>query len=316
MAAKTRLTPFDGQNGDAFDEEASVSRIHVLPLDAIDCETAASLRRNPCRCFSRTMPTSPEPPSFRKRRSGYRRTVSPRIIFRAGLLAAAAAAFCLALVSVENPLALFANAKASLIGASAGQPSAGQTKSAAAPVPAERLASISPSSPTRDEIAAASGLPARSRPRSRLKSVAATCRPAGDRRSAGNRRQPVIAAPAGIAAPPARRPAVRAPQVRRLDPDELAALLKRAKSLIAVGDIAPARLLLERAADAQEASAALLLAQTYDPGVLGTQDMRSITPDPAKARDWYREGSPVWFTGRSAAPQLKCRISFHQRRGT
>jgi TPR repeat protein len=66
--------------------------------------------------------------------------------------------------------------------------------------------------------------------------------------------------------------------------------------LIAVGDIAPARLLLERAADAQEASAALLLAQTYDPGVLGTQDMRSITPDPAKAREWYqraaRYGSP------------------------
>jgi TPR repeat protein len=50
-------------------------------------------------------------------------------------------------------------------------------------------------------------------------------------------------------------------------------------------------LLLERAADAQEASAALLLAQTYDPAVLGTQDMRSITPDPATARSWYEKAA-------------------------
>jgi len=74
-------------------------------------------------------------------------------------------------------------------------------------------------------------------------------------------------------------------------PDEVATLLKRAKGLIAVGDIAPARLLLERAADAQEASAALLLAQTYDPAVLGAQDMRSIVPDPAMARNWYQKAA-------------------------
>ncbi len=85
--------------------------------------------------------------------------------------------------------------------------------------------------------------------------------------------------------------AVAPPPARHLDADELAALLKRAKGLIEVGDIAPARLLLERAADAQEASAALLLAQTYDPAVLGTQDMRSITPDPAMARDWYQKAA-------------------------
>ena len=82
-----------------------------------------------------------------------------------------------------------------------------------------------------------------------------------------------------------------APTVRRLDADELAALLKRAKGLIAIGDIAPARLLLERAANAQEAGAALLLAQTYDPAVLGTPDARSITPDPATARGWYQKAA-------------------------
>jgi TPR repeat protein len=103
---------------------------------------------------------------------------------------------------------------------------------------------------------------------------------------------PAAAAPAA-AAPIATAPPVAAPPPRKLDPDELAALLKRAKGLIAIGDIAPARLLLERAADAQEASAALLLAQTYDPAVLGAQDTRSITPDPAAARTWYQKAAQL-----------------------
>ena len=69
--------------------------------------------------------------------------------------------------------------------------------------------------------------------------------------------------------------------------------MKRAKSLLAIGDITSARLLLERAADAQEADAALMLAGTYDPQVLGTQDMRSITPDPATARLWYQKAAQL-----------------------
>ena len=93
-------------------------------------------------------------------------------------------------------------------------------------------------------------------------------------------------APAVAAAP-------RAPAARRIDADELAALLKRAKGLLAVGDITSARLLLERAADAQEAEAALMLAGTYDPQVLGVQDMRSITPDPAMARAWYQKAAQL-----------------------
>ena len=90
-------------------------------------------------------------------------------------------------------------------------------------------------------------------------------------------------------APAAAAPqATPAPTVRRLDPDELATLMTRAKGLLAAGDIPPARLLLERAADAQEPTAAWLLAQTYDPAVLGTQDARNIIPDLAEARSWYQ----------------------------
>jgi TPR repeat protein len=114
-------------------------------------------------------------------------------------------------------------------------------------------------------------------------------------------RSPAAAAPAAaapvaappVAAPPVAAPPVAAPAARKLDADELAALMKRATGLIAIGDIAPARLLLERAADAQEASAALLLAQTYDPAVLGKSDMRSITPDPAAARIWYQKAAQL-----------------------
>jgi TPR repeat protein len=78
-----------------------------------------------------------------------------------------------------------------------------------------------------------------------------------------------------------------------MDSEELANLMTRAKGLLASGDISPARLLLERAAQAQDAGAALMLAQTYDPTVLGTQDIRNITPDPALARSWYQRAAQL-----------------------
>lgn len=69
--------------------------------------------------------------------------------------------------------------------------------------------------------------------------------------------------------------------------------MSRAKSLLASGDIPPARLLLERAAEAQEASAALMLAQTYDPSVMGTQDTRNVHTDAALARTWYQRAAQL-----------------------
>jgi TPR repeat protein len=69
--------------------------------------------------------------------------------------------------------------------------------------------------------------------------------------------------------------------------------MRRARSLLAAGDIPSARLLLERAADAQEPNAAFMLAQTYDPVALGTQDARRIVPDPAAARAWYERAAQL-----------------------
>lgn len=100
--------------------------------------------------------------------------------------------------------------------------------------------------------------------------------------------QTPVQAPAPVAAQ-----AAPPEPVRTLDADTLAGLMTRAKSLIGVGDIAAARLLLERAANAGDATAALLLARTYDPAVLGRSDARSIIADPAAARDWYQRAAAL-----------------------
>jgi hypothetical protein len=93
--------------------------------------------------------------------------------------------------------------------------------------------------------------------------------------------------------PQAPMPQAPMPQVKRMDAQELATLMKRAKDMLAMGDIPVARLLLERAAEGQDANAALLLARTYDPAVLGTSDVRNITPEPDKARAWYKRAAQL-----------------------
>jgi TPR repeat protein len=209
-----------------------------------------------------------------------RPTVSSRIV-KTGIFSVAAAAIVAGLFSLDVTHAVIVNARASFAGLPATLLSTSQPDAAsrsAAPVQANigaRPVSIAATPPTREEIAAA------------LKSA---------RQETARQVQPEIRAPEPVAAPPA------APVARRMDPDELAALMKRARGLVETGDITSARLLLERAAEAQEASAALLLAQTYDPAVLGTQDLRSITPDPAMARGWYQKAAQ--FGSRDAQQRL------------
>jgi hypothetical protein len=202
---------------------------------------------------------------------------SSRIL--AGVLAAAAAATLVALFSSDATRDLIVNAKAS-IATVLPSPSA-----AAQPDPAKLTArDVQLKDPTRLSA------PFNQTQGARIVATTAVTPTRNEittaYQSALQTRAPVAAAPA--AAPP--------PPARKLGADELATLMNRAKGLLAAGDIPPARLLLERAADAQEAGAALLLAQTYDPDVLGAQDSRSITPDPAMARGWYQKaarlGSP------------------------
>jgi TPR repeat protein len=88
---------------------------------------------------------------------------------------------------------------------------------------------------------------------------------------------------------PPQAPAAPQSAERTMDKEQLASLLKRGRYLLSVGDIAPARLLLERAADARDASAAFDLAGTYDPAVLARTHVLGIAPDVAMARMWYEK---------------------------
>jgi hypothetical protein len=169
----------------------------------------------------------------------------------------------------------------------AAEPTGAEVAAARRSSPNNAVASTS-SSPSRDEIAAAyqSALKGKPEPAAREPSreVAALAPTA-----------PVVAAVAP-AAPAVREPAPaprEATPVRRIDPDELAVLLKRAKGLLAIGDVTSARLLLERAADAQEPEAALMLAGTFDPQVQASQDLRGVAPDPETAKVWYQKAAQM-----------------------
>jgi TPR repeat protein len=76
-------------------------------------------------------------------------------------------------------------------------------------------------------------------------------------------------------------------------PGEIAALLKRGRNLIAVGDIASARLILMRIAEAGDAEASLALAGTFDASVLADLHVLGVQPDPAKARAWYTKAAEL-----------------------
>jgi TPR repeat protein len=93
---------------------------------------------------------------------------------------------------------------------------------------------------------------------------------------------PALAALAGPPAPPRQA----APAPRRIEAEQLAALMRRGEALLAVGDVSAARRFFERAAEAGSAPAALALARTYDAGELARLGARGIAPDAAAADRW------------------------------
>jgi hypothetical protein len=72
-----------------------------------------------------------------------------------------------------------------------------------------------------------------------------------------------------------------------LDAAEIERLVKRGEDYLAQGDIAAARLILGRAAEARAARAAMSLGATYDPAVLRKLHVLGFRPDVAQARAWY-----------------------------
>lgn len=209
-----------------------------------------------------------------------------------GCFAVIAAAGVAALFSSDTTRAIIVNAKASLAatlnqaGAAAPQTAALKTRLANSVQVATLGVQPTTAAPSQPQPTATAGqLPAAVATAPSREEITAALRTA-------RQTQTDIRQPAPAAAPPA-PPVPPAPRVEKINPAALAAMMSRAKSLMAIGDIPSARLLLERAAAAQEADAAFMLGQTYDPAVLGAQDIRSITPDPAAARDWYQKAAQL-----------------------
>ena len=98
---------------------------------------------------------------------------------------------------------------------------------------------------------------------------------------------------------------------RQLDRDEVAMLATRGEAFIAAGDIAAARLVLQRAAEARDARAALLLGATYDPIMLEKIRVRGFAPDIATARIWYERAKE--FGSAEASQRLEMLASLQRR---
>jgi TPR repeat protein len=87
-----------------------------------------------------------------------------------------------------------------------------------------------------------------------------------------------------------------------LSADMIARLLRRGDALLALGDVASARLLYERAAAAGDGRGATGAGKTYDPLFLVTIGARGIRGDPVAAATWYRKA--IELGDRSAAEHL------------
>lgn len=118
-------------------------------------------------------------------------------------------------------------------------------------------------------------------------------------------REPQAAAPPPPPAPVARQsapPVVQqaASPSRALEREVIAGLVKRGEAYLENGDLASARLVLQRAAEAGNARAAFALGASFDPRVLKKSGLIGAVADAAQARAWYEKAKEF---GSPEAPQ-------------
>jgi hypothetical protein len=227
----------------------------------------------------------PDPSEFittvQKGRGSY---ISSRIL--AGVSATAAMAILVAVFSSDAARDIMANAKNSSTAVLSAASAAVQ------PNPAQLTAESDP---------AQSKDPARlSAPENQASGLrSATTAAAPTREDVRTALQSALQADAAQAAAVA-EPMIPQDAIHHLDPGEIASSLRRGNDLIASGDLAAARLVLRRAANAGDAHAAMTLAGTYDPVVLEKLGVHGFVPDAAMARVWYEKARKA---GSAAAPQ-------------
>jgi hypothetical protein len=88
--------------------------------------------------------------------------------------------------------------------------------------------------------------------------------------------------------------------VTPLNQHEISVLVLRGEEYLKAGQIAAARLVLQRAADAHDARGTLMLAATYDPIILDRLGVLGLTADAEIARFWYEKAKEF---GSSEAPR-------------
>jgi TPR repeat protein len=82
--------------------------------------------------------------------------------------------------------------------------------------------------------------------------------------------------------------------LRALDPEEIKLLIKQGEQFVATGDLVTARTVLQRAAQAGDATAAVALGATYDPTVLAKLGVLGMGgADVEQARRWYQQAESL-----------------------
>jgi hypothetical protein len=79
----------------------------------------------------------------------------------------------------------------------------------------------------------------------------------------------------------------------RPDDKETSTLIELGQDFLKNGDFLSARLLLQRAAKAGSAAAALSLGETFDPFLIQRLGAIGVQPDVAKAREWYQRAAQL-----------------------
>jgi outer membrane biosynthesis protein TonB len=260
---------------DPFDENTADRRMapHRLPADAYPEEESVPL-------FLSDYNREPDPSEYlnplRKKR---RASISSLIL--AAVLAAAASAVLFALISADATRAIVVNVKASI----------------AAVLPAPSVAAQSDLSQLKQVDSQLNEPPPPSAPENQTVGLRSVTTPAvaPTREEIKTAYQGALQDGAPRAAAVA-EPTIPGDAIHQLDPNEIASSLRRADALIASGDLAAARLVLRRAADAGDARAAMMLAETYDPAILEKLGVHGIMPDLAMARGWYEKAKKFGAT--------------------
>ena len=268
---------------DPFDENTADQNTadHRVPKNALRVQARPDAFLDPSVPLFLSDPDGePDPRAYLAPRRKRRTLISSRLL--AAVMAAAAVAVLFALLSSDATRDNIANLKASIAAVL-------PTPSAAAQSPPSQLTRRDRQLTETPQQAA----PGNQRPGAGSVTIAAV---APTREEIKNAYQSALqsgalqdVAPQAPQAAPAAESTIPADPIRHLDPNEIASALKRGTVLIASGDLAAARLVLRRAAEAGDARSAMTLAETYDPAILEKLGVHGVVPDLAKARGWYEK---------------------------